>query len=207
MHPPPQPSSSTEKQEIPARKGKAARVSKGQFIRLINTHGKQVVDTWAFNAHELSERMSMEHSRAHLDKILPAIGDSFVTNRRDPILTIVQDTTPGNHDTLMAACDSHRYVKQFHLAEYHDNCTDNLKNALDELGEQGQEFSPSPFNIFMYIPVRDGQMLSWEAPTTEAGQFITFRAEMDLIIAFSACPNDCLPINGGTSMPAHFQIW
>lgn len=107
----------------------------------------------------------------------------------------------------MAACDRHRYVKQFGLKEYHDNCTDNLKNALDEIGEKGQEFSPSPFNIFMNIPIKDGQVLSWEPPTTDAGQFITFRAEMDLIIAFSACPNDCLPINGGMSMDAHFQIF
>jgi uncharacterized protein YcgI (DUF1989 family) len=198
---------SPELQVIPARKGKAARVKKGQSIRLINTHGKQVVDTWAFNAHDLTERMSMEHTRAHFDKILPRVGDSFVTNRRDPILTIIEDTTPGNHDTLMAACDRHRYVKQFGLKEYHDNCTDNLKNALNELGEQGQEFSPSPFNIFMNIPIKEGQALSWDAPTTEAGQYITFRAEMDLIIAFSACPNDCLPINGGMSMDAHFQIF
>lgn len=194
-------------QVIPARKGKAARVKKGQSIRLINTHGKQVVDTWAFNAHDLTERMSMEHTRAHLDKILPVVGDSFVTNRRDPILTIIEDTTPGNHDTLMAACDHHRYVKQFGLTEYHDNCTDNLRNALNDIGEQGQEFSPSPFNIFMNIPIKEGQTLSWDPPTTKAGQHITFRADMDLIIAFSACPNDCLPINGGMSMDAHFEVF
>ncbi|KAG0645196.1 hypothetical protein D0Z07_9173 [Hyphodiscus hymeniophilus] len=202
----PSKSSSTQLQVIPARKGKATHVKKGQSIRLINTHGKQVVDTWAFNAHDLTERMSMEHTRAHLDKILPVVGDSFVTNRRDPILTITEDTTPGNHDTLMAACDSHRYVKQFGLNEYHDNCTDNLKNALNDIGEDGQEFSPSPFNIFMNIPISEGQSLSWNPPTTEPGQYITFRADMDLIIAFSACPNDCLPINGGKSTEAHFRI-
>lgn len=98
-------------------------------------------------------------------------------------------------------------MKQFGLKEYHDNCTDNLKQALNDIGEHGQEFSPSPFNIFMNIPIKAGQALSWEAPTTEKGQSITFRAEMDLIIAFSACPNDCLPINGGTSMDAHFQVF
>jgi uncharacterized protein YcgI (DUF1989 family) len=122
-------------QVIPTRKGKAARVSKGQIIRLINTHGSQVVDTWAFNSHDLSERMSMEHTRAHIDKILPTIGDTFVTNWRSPILTITTDTTPGNHDTLMVACDSHRYVKQFGIKEYHDNWTDNLRQAMEDAGE------------------------------------------------------------------------
>jgi len=148
----------------------------------------------------------MEHTRAHYDKILPKINEFFVTNRRSPILTIVEDTTPGDHDTLMAACDKHRYVKQFGIAEYHDNCTDNLRQALTDLGEKGEEFSPSPFNIFMNIPVREGNLLSWDPPTTSRGQCITFRAEMDLIIAFSACPNDCLPINGNMSMDAHFQV-
>ena len=74
------------------------------------------------------------------------------------------------------------------------------------LGEEGDEYSPSPFNVFMNIPVKDGNLLSWDPPTTRAGQYITFRAEMDLIIAFSACPNDVLPINGKDSKDAHFQI-
>ena len=49
---------------IPARRGKAAFVAAGQVIRVINTHGEQVVDTWAFNRHDMTEFMSMEHSRA-----------------------------------------------------------------------------------------------------------------------------------------------
>ena len=79
-------------------------------------------------------------------------------------------------------------------------------NALRELGEEGEEYSPSPFNAFMNIPIRDNNSLSWEAPTTEAGQYIAFRAEMDLIIVFSACPNDVLPINGNQSRDAHFLV-
>ncbi len=49
---------------ISARRGKAAQVKQGQTIRVINTHGEQVVDTWAFVAGDLGEFMSMEHSRA-----------------------------------------------------------------------------------------------------------------------------------------------
>jgi len=49
--------------EIPARKGRAVRVKKGQTVKVINSKGQQVVDTWAFNAADLREFMSMEHSR------------------------------------------------------------------------------------------------------------------------------------------------
>ena len=54
---------------IPARGGKAAFLEAGQRIRVINTHGQQVVDTWAFNRADLEEFMSMEHSRTFLSRI------------------------------------------------------------------------------------------------------------------------------------------
>lgn len=60
----------------------------------------------------------------------------------------------------------------------------------------------------MNIPLKeDRNSLSWEPPTTAPGQYITFRAEMDLIIVFSACPNDVMPINGNESRDAHFLVF
>src|SRR5215471_13948463 len=111
--------------EIPARKGKAARLRKGQRVKVINTKGQQVVDTWAFNADELREFMSMEHSRVAIGRIIPGTGDSLVTNRRRPILTLVEDTSGGIHDTLLAAGDRYRY-ELLGAKGHHDNCTDNL---------------------------------------------------------------------------------
>ncbi len=94
---------------IPARRGKAARIAKGQTVIVINTHGSQVVDTWAFAAADIAEFMSMEHSRAAFRHVTPRVGDALVTNRRRPILSVVADTTAGVHDTLIAACDRYRY--------------------------------------------------------------------------------------------------
>ena len=94
---------------IPARSGKAARVSAGQHIKVVNTYGTQVVDAWAFNALDMTEWMSMEASRASFMKLAPAVGDTFVTTQRRPILTLVEDTSGCAHDTLMAPCDRWRY--------------------------------------------------------------------------------------------------
>ena len=115
--------------EIPARRGKAARVKKGQTVKVINSKGQQVVDTWVFNAADLHEFMSMEHSRVAIGRIIPGIGDTLVTNRRRPILTVIEDTSGGIHDTLFAACDRWRY-ENLGCTEYHDNCTDNLAAGL-----------------------------------------------------------------------------
>ncbi len=192
--------------KIPARRGKAARVKKGQVVRVVNTHGSQVVDTWAFSAADLGEFMSMEHTRASCRKLTPARGESFVTNQRRPILTILADTTPGVHDTLIAACDRHRYELLGHKG-HHDNCTENLKAALAELDLQAPEV-PCPLNLFMNIPVVAGGALEWQPPLSKPGDSIELRAEMDCVVVFSACPMDILPINGADCIPvdAHFSI-
>jgi uncharacterized protein len=128
--------------EIPARRGKAIRLRHGQRVRVVNTHGQQVVDTWAFREGDLGEFMSMEHSRVAVGRIIPGVGDTLVTNRRRPILTLSEDNSGGIHDTLFAACDRWRY-ELLGCAGYHDNCTDNLAAALAELGLASPE-TPAP---------------------------------------------------------------
>ncbi len=191
---------------IPARSGKAARIRQGQQITVVNTHGSQVVDTWAFAAEDLGEWMSMEHSRPYYMKLRPEVGDTLVTNERRPILTLTEDTSGGAHDTLIAACDAPRY-RLLGVTEYHDNCSDNLAAGLAELGLT-KPVTPSPLNLFMHIPWTADGGLSWEEPLSHVGSHVTFRAEMDLVIAFSACPQDILPINGRAGQPteAHFRI-
>lgn len=191
---------------IPARKGAAAFVARGQRIKLVNTHGQQVVDTWAFSAADLDEFMSMEHSRTQMGTVFPRVGSTLRTNRRRPILTIVEDTSGGIHDTLLAACDRYRY-EQLGCRGHHDNCTDNLANALRALGLEAPE-TPAPLNMFMNIPIAPDGALSFEPPVSTRGSYAVLRAEMDLVAAFSACPQDMLPINGRDCTPrdAHFQI-
>jgi uncharacterized protein YcgI (DUF1989 family) len=192
--------------EIPARKGKAARVRRGQRVKIVNTKGQQVVDTWAFNSEDIHEFMSMEHSRVAIGRIIPAIGDALVTNRRHPILTLVEDTSGGIHDTLFAACDRWRY-EVLGCTEYHDNCTDNLAAGLAALGLTPPE-TPAPLNLFMNIPVVDGNRVEIRPPVSRPGSYVTLRAEIDCIVAFSACPQDLLPINGVDMRPteAHFEV-
>jgi len=192
--------------EIPARRGRAARVSKGQTVKVINTKGQQVVDAWAFNNDDLHEFMSMEHSRVALGRIIPAIGDRLVTNRRRPILILVGDTSGGVHDTLFAACDRWRY-ELLGCTEYHDNCTDNLASALAAIGLQPPQ-TPAPLNLFMNIPVVDGNRVEVRPPVSTPGSYVALRAAMDCVITFSACPQDLLPVNGLAMQPteAHFEI-
>jgi uncharacterized protein YcgI (DUF1989 family) len=191
---------------IPARRGKAARARAGQRIKIVNTQGTQVVDTWAFSAVDPSEWMAMEASRAWFLKLAADVGDTFVTNQRRPILTLVEDTSGCRHDTLIAPCDAPRYGL-LGVQGYHDNCRDNLHAGLAELGVTIPATPPS-LNVFMNIPWTADGRLGWGEPVSTPGSYAVFRAEMDLVIAFSACPQDILPINGraGHITDAHFSI-
>lgn len=195
-----------ELQTIPARKGKAALLKAGQRIKIVNTHGQQVVDTWAFSPNDMSEHMSMQHVRAYLDKVIPAAGDVLVSNRRRPILKFLEDTSPGVHDTLIAACDITRYIN-LGITEYHDNCQDNMFAALSALGYRAA-FCPSPLNLWMNTPAVDNR-ITWLPPVCKAGDYVIFEAAQDCIVAMSACPQDIVPINGAGCTPteAHFTVF
>ena len=191
---------------IPARSGKAVSIRQGQAIRGINTHGRQVVDTWAFSSGDMNEFMSMEATRATIVKLRATVGDSYYSNRRRPILKLVEDTSLGVHDSLMAACDNERYGL-LGCTEYHDNCADNLRVAMKELNVE-ISCIPSPLNLFMNIPWTDDGVLSFEEPLSNPGDYVVLHAEQDVIVAFSACPQDILPINGRYTAPteAHFEV-
>ncbi len=184
---------------IPARQGRAVRLVQGQRLKVINTHGTQVCDMWAFNAHSLQEFLSMEHVRPWISRLTPRAGDALVTNHRRPILTLLEDTSPGIHDTTIAPCDIYRYAT-LGFEGYHDNCTDNLKMALKALKLLVPEV-PSPFNLWMNTPYRADGTLDWLPTVANAGDYMVFQAELDCIVVMSACPQDLVPVNGKDCIP------
>ena len=194
----------SELQQLPARQGRAVALAAGQSIRIVNTHGHQVVDTWAFNAHDLNEFLSMEHMRAAIDRIRPKPGDKLMTNKRRPILTLVEDTSPGVHDTFIAACDIYRY-QGLGCTEYHENCSDNLRNGMAGIGLTPPEV-PSPLNLWMNIPIKPDGSIGWEEPVSKPGDYVVLKAEMDCVVAMSACPQDIIRINAGAPTDAHYEV-
>jgi uncharacterized protein len=191
---------------IPARKSAHHRLAAGERIKVINTHGSQIVDCWAFCLPDTAEFMSMEHSRVELGRAVPRVGDSLVTNRRRPILTLVEDSSPGVHDTTLAACDVYRY-QRLGAKGYHDNCTDNLAAAMKDARLKLPE-TPCPFNIWQNSRTRPDFSLVIEPPVSKPGDHVVLRAELDCEIVFSTCPQDMVPANGVACKPteAHFAV-
>jgi uncharacterized protein len=178
---------------IPARKGRAVRVATGDRVRVIDREGGQVADLFAFVAGDLSEYLSAQHTRAALDRLFPTVGEAFHSNRRRPVLTLLEDSSPGLHDMLIAACDPERY-QGLGVTGWHASCQENLQRALDARGLH-VPLIPQSVNLFMHIPVASDGSLGWEPARSRAGDAVTLQACAELIVAVSACPQDIVPIN------------
>lgn len=191
--------------QIPARRGAAVSLKKRQKIKIINTHGGQVVDMWCF-LEDGDEHLSMPHSVVALGRIKPIPGDKLFSQLRKPLLELEEDQSPGTHCMLFAACDIERY-KLLGCTEYHDNCADNLRKAINLYGI-ALPYVPTPLNLFMNTKFHQHQIMVVEEPEAKAGDFVIFRALRDCIMIFSACPQDLVPVNahGCTPQSVEYQI-
>ena len=178
----------TERITIPAREGRAVRVEAGRSFRVVDLEGGQVADLFAFCLDDLDEHLSAEHTRAQLFRLFPPVGESFVSNRRRPILLFEADTSPGFHDMLFAACDAARYAG-LGVSGDHASCAVNLQTALAGLGF-GPVPVPQPVNLFENILPRPDGTLDWRAPATKPGDHVQLRAARDCLLVVSACPYD-----------------
>ena len=178
------------------------------------------------------EYLSLPHTRAASHKLVPEVDDGLLTNLRNPIITLVEDTTPGAHDTLTAACDANFYTALgVDKPEEHGSCAENLVLALKELNESAGlkgakaigaditvNIAPTPLHLFMNTPLEmdtkaqsegagaKGVTFKVEEPKGKKRNFVRFRADRDVVVVFSACPMDVGQQNGGRCMAANYMV-
>lgn len=196
---------------IPKNTGGAFTLRKGQRIRII---GQSVVDFVAFNLDNLRERFSQARTKANQGKIFISTGDKLISMSNNVILTIVEDTYEGTHDLQFGMCSRESYpVQAADVYEYPFNredlpdhgCWENLAEALRPWHIAPEDI-PSPFNIFqtMQIDGRTGRMEFNIFPAKQRpkpGTYIELRAEMNCLVAASACPQ------AGWGEPVRIQIY
>jgi peptidoglycan/xylan/chitin deacetylase (PgdA/CDA1 family) len=69
-----------------------------------------------------------------------------------------------------------------------------------------EDWVPDPLNLFMNVAIDQRGELDIRVPTSEKEQFVVFKAETDLIIVMSSCPQDMAPVNGGMPTDCEYQI-
>ncbi len=171
---------------IPPRSGASVSLRKGQRLTIIDPEGEQVSDLVAFNAHDRDEYLSSGRSIDYASRIFLTTGDILYSNRSAPMLVIERDDV-GRHDFLLTPCSKEMFRIIYKDEHPHHGCQGNLEKALAPHGI-GADRVPIAFNVFMHVSV-DGESgeIKVLPPKSRPGDSITFRAEMDLIVAMTAC--------------------
>lgn len=190
---------------LAASMGGAWRMKTGQSVRITNPHGTQAVDTWALaddgatTGNGTVDYSAMEHTRSVNSSIFMDAGLAVMGMDRRPLLTMIEDTSPGRHDTQLCPCNGPLYADLKQPPE-HRSCAGNFHAALAELGITFP-FTPASLNLFMRVDVGPGGEILRGLPDAKPGDHVILRADRDIILVLSACPQDVTPINGAECTP------
>ena len=189
--------------DIPPRSGTAFVLPKDHVLRVTDIEGMQVSDLLAYRTDDKREVISAGRTFDYEETIKLTTGNKLWSNRSNVMLEIIEDQV-GQHDFLLTPCSEDTFHHFYPDLPVHRGCFGNLASALALFGIEPDEI-PVAFNIFMNVPV-DGTSGRLEVlpPTSKAGDFIRFRANMDLIIGLTACSAPAS--NGGSFKPINYRI-
>ena len=193
---------------VPARAPWLHHVSKGEVLRIVDLEGNQAVDTIFYSAEDPLERYSLTHTVQSQGALYLTTGSRLMSSEGRPMLTIVADTC-GRHDTLGGACSCESNTVRYALEKrFMHSCRDNYLLAIAHAPEElGKRDVVSNINFFMNVPVTPGGKLTFEDGISAPGKYVEMRADMDLIVLVSNCPQLNNPCNAYNPTPVRFLIW
>lgn len=188
--------------EIEKQTGTAFKLKKGDQLKVIDPQGTQVSDMVLFNAEDTREKISSGKTLDFEESILISEGNFLWSNRSRKMMKILKDTN-GRNDFLLAPCSPETFQIMYKNPEYHPSCFENLYTNLEPFGIEPDDV-PTAFNIFMNVQFSPDGKLSVDPPQSKAGDYVIFEAQMDLIVALTACSAE--DSNGGSFKPIHYEI-
>jgi uncharacterized protein len=203
-----QPEQAAFRQVVPAGEPFMQVVQKGQTVRILDLEGNQAVDTLFYSAADTDERYDANTTIREQGNLYLTTGSVLRSNAGTPMLTIVADTC-GRHDTVGGACSAESNTVRYALEKRHmHSCRDSFLLALAEWDDgMGKRDLSSNINFFMNVPVSPEGGLTFEDGISEAGRYVEMRAEMDVILLISNCPQLNNPCNAYNPTPVEVLIW
>ncbi len=170
-------------------------VKAGETLRIVDLEGNQAVDFLLYAAADDSERYSAQDTVAAQASIYLRKGTELLSNEGRPMMTIV-DTSVEYHDTIGGACSCESNTLRYgHHTRAQHACVDNFLEANLKDG-RGKRDIVSNINFFMNVPVEADGALGIVDGISAPGLTVDLRAEMDVIVVVSNCPQINNPCNG-----------
>jgi uncharacterized protein len=184
------------------------RVDQGQTLRIVDVEGNQAADVIFYAANDPAEHYSAADTLLAQGGIYLTTGSRLMSNLGQVMLTIVADTC-GRHDTLGGACAAESNTVRYALQKkYMHNCRDNYLIALQraDMGLTKRDLVPN-INFFMNVPVTASGQLTFEDGVSGPGKYVEMRAEMDVWVLISNCPQLNNPCNAYNPTPLRLMVW
>jgi len=190
---------------VPARAPWLHRLCKGQTLRIVDVEGNQAVDFLAYAAADDAERYSAQDTIAAQANIFLRTGSVLLSNEGRPMMTITA-TNVAYHDTIGGACSCESNTLRYgHHTKSQHACVENFLDANARVG-RGKRDMVSNINFFMNVPVEPDGALGIVDGISAPGLTVDVRAEMDLDVVVSNCPQINNPCNGFNPTPVRMII-
>jgi urea carboxylase-associated protein 1 len=202
------PASALADETHPAGEPWMKTLRRGQTLRIVDLEGNQAVDTLFYNADDPQERYSLTHTIQAQSALYLGVGSKLMSSDGRPMLTIVADTC-GRHDTLGGACACESNTVRYALEKrFMHSCRDNYLLAIAHAPQDiSKRDVVSNINFFMNVPVTPQGRLTFEDGVSAPGKYVELRAEMDVVVLVSNCPQLNNPCNAYNPTPVRFLIW
>ena len=180
----------TRRSVVPGGFGGGWTRGRGELITVIDLEGEQAATSWRSSADQPEEWLSPVHCRESLGSIFVRAGDVLVSNRRRPLMRIVQDDV-GVHDATIPACDPTRYAVEFGVPG-HRNCLENLWGSVADRGV-AIERMPEPLNLFQNTPVVGDGRIGLTARSADRASGSSSRRWWTYSGPYRPVPQDIIP--------------
>ena len=191
-HPDITPSFTASDEIIPPRGAVAFTMRAGQGCRVIDVEGQQVADFICFNLNDFVDKFSPENTQSLNGTLFLTRGHHLYSTKATQLMTITADTC-GVHDLIAGSCSEYTNAFRYGVRGT-PNCRSNFERVLKPYGIALAEI-PYSFNIFMNVPVSAEGKTAIQEPKSEPGDYLDLRANIDLLIAISNCPQERNPCN------------
>ncbi len=190
---------------VEARAPWARVVTAGRTLRIVDLGGNQAVDCLLYCADDPAERYSAADTMVEQGNVFLVAGTRLLSTEGRTMMTITA-TTCERHDTIGGACsrESNTLRYGFHTKHQHA-CVDNFLLA-HSWGGMGKRDMTSNINWFMNVPVDPDGSLGIVDGISAPGLFVDLRAEMDVLVVVSNCPQVNNPCNGFDPTPIRMII-
>lgn len=190
---------------VPARAPWLHHVAAGQTLRIVDLEGNQAVDFLLYAAADDSERYSAQDTVSAQGNLFLRAGTVMRSNEGRPMMTIVA-TAVDYHDTIGGACSCESNTLRYgHHTKAQHACVDNFLDANLRQG-RGKRDIVCNINFFMNVPVEEDGALGIVDGISAPGLAVDLRAEMDVIVVVSNCPQINNPCNAFNPTPVRMIV-